>query len=129
MYTWSDIVSDWEVMEKMSCKPKGMRRYRVDEVIDEEKSVRWNREEVERRNEAYAAEVKALNTAYNKAHNAVIEKALKYIIANVGYGCTRAKAQAIWNMAWSYGHANGLSDVYSYLTELMELATKLLSDD
>ena len=42
---------------EFSCKPKNPK-YKVGTIIDEDKSVRWNREEIERLNDIHTEEVK-----------------------------------------------------------------------
>jgi predicted nucleic acid-binding Zn-ribbon protein len=54
-------------------------KYRVDHVFDEEKSVRWNREEVERQNQAIDDERKAAYAARNAAIKELDEAVVKYI--------------------------------------------------
>lgn len=48
-----------------SCKPKN-RKCKICEVFDDDRSVRWNREEVERRNKLHEEEVKELNRKKNE---------------------------------------------------------------
>ena len=59
---WNNIQSAYETVYNMSCIPKNIKKVKPDHVFDENKSVKWNREQVEINNAAYRAEVARLNT-------------------------------------------------------------------
>lgn len=54
-------------VRNMSCKPVGMSLVEEGYVFDEDKSVKWNREQVSKNNQKYQDEVKKLNQAKMKA--------------------------------------------------------------
>lgn len=54
-------------VRNMSCKPVGMSLVEEGYVFDEDKSVKWNREQVSKNNQKYQDEVKRLNQAKMKA--------------------------------------------------------------
>ena len=54
-------------VRNMSCKPVGMSLVEEGYVFDEDKSVKWNREQVSKHNQKYQDEVKRLNQAKIKA--------------------------------------------------------------
>lgn len=124
---WETVQNEFEEMERMSCVPAGIRKVRADHIFDEEKSVRWNREMVEKNNADYQAEVARLNTEKNKRRDAILENIYRLIQEDVGHDLSRAKAQRLWAYAWELGHANGFSDVYYHLQDMVELARMLLS--
>ena len=64
---WQTIRTEFEAMERMSCVPAGIHKVRADHIFDEERSVRWNREMVEKNNADYQAEVARLNTEKEQA--------------------------------------------------------------
>lgn len=66
--TWTALGNRLETAWKRPTKPNS-KRPKDGEIIDEEKSVRWNREEVVRRQKAWDAECSRLK----KAQNAEIE--------------------------------------------------------
>lgn len=125
--TWEEIVVEFEAWANMSCKPVNMKKYRTGDVIDEDMSVRWNKEEIIRRNAVYEQEVSRLNTERNKARDVVYEHIYAYIIDEVGYECTKKKAMAIWSMAYEHGHSYGMHEIKIYLDELIELAQTLMA--
>ena len=123
---WDEIQAEFEEMQRMSCTPIGLTKLRPDFVKDEEKSVKWNREYVERENKKYHDEVARLNTRKNKARDAVTEHIYKRIQLEVGHQISMKKAAAIYNMAYDLGHPSGFYAVRGYLEELIELAYYLL---
>lgn len=76
---WQTIRTEFEAMERMSCVPAGIRKVRADHIFDEERSVRWNREMVEKNNADYQAEVARLNTEKNKRRDAILEDIYRLI--------------------------------------------------
>ena len=58
----SDILTSWDIMNTMHTRPS-YSKLAEGTVIDEEKSVRWNREEVERRNDLREQEIIDLRNA------------------------------------------------------------------
>ena len=123
---WQTARTEFEAMEWMSCVPADIRKVRADHIFDEEKSVRWNREMVEKNNADYQAEVARLNTEKNKRRDAILEGIYRLIQEDVGHDLSRVKAQRLWTYAWELGHANGFHDIYYHLQDMVELAKMLL---
>ena len=124
---WEDIRMDFEKMNAMKCVPAGMRKYPTGYIADEDESVRWNREFVERENEKYRKEVARLNTLKNKARDAMMQNIYERIQFEVGHNLSLGKAQAIYEMAYERGHAYGFQEVENYLHELIDFASTLLA--
>lgn len=119
--------SEFKDWQDMSCRPSIIKKLKEGTIIDEEQSVRWNREEVQRRNEEYEKEVKQLNALKNKARDAFYEKLYMFIMNEVGNGCTREKAMIIWNHAYEDGHSYGWSHIECFLYRYIEFAEQMLS--
>lgn len=126
---WMLIQVEYESMEQMSCVPTNIHKVRADHVFDEDKSVKWNREQVEDNNRHYLEEVKRLNTEKNRRRDELHERIYKAIQDEVGYGLSRRKAMLLWNRAYENGHSYGIREVVSNLDELMELAIQLLKPE
>lgn len=126
--SWEVIEYEWMEMERMSCVPQNLRKLRVGTIINEDQSVRWNREEVERNNQEYADAVAQLNREKNKYRDSICEDIYYAIQCEVGNGLTRKQALRLWNMAYEDGHAFGWSDLMCHLERLMDLAEILLAD-
>lgn len=61
-----------------SCKPS-YKKYKEGTIFDEEKSVRWNREEVDRKNNLRQEEVKRLNREKNQMYEKLVNLIYQYI--------------------------------------------------
>lgn len=101
-----------------SCKPKN-RKYKVGEIIDEDKTVRWNREEVERRNKSHEEEVKELNRKKNEMLFRWVDAVKLYIIEETKV--KKDKADEIYNYLYEKYHSYGLLEVLANMDELLDL--------
>lgn len=101
-----------------SCKPKE-RKYKIGEVFDDDKSVRWNREEVERRNKLHDEEVKRLNMQKNKMLLEWTDAVKLYIIKETKV--KKDKADEIYNYLYEKYHSYGLLEVLANMDELLDL--------
>lgn len=129
MMEWSDIQKELESASAMSCKPLGLSRYSKDHVFDENKSVKWNREQVEKANQRYDAEVARLNAEKNKRMNAAYNAIYARIQEDVGHGLSLYSAQAIWGYAEDRGHSYGFYATIAYLDDLMDLVSRILKKE
>lgn len=125
---WDEIQSDYERMQGMSCVPAVIRKVAQNHVFDENQSVKWNRDKVAENNAAYQAEVARLNTAKNKARDAIHEDIYRAIQSEVGHGLTRGGARKLWEYAYDKGHAHGSYAIISYLEDLLVLVYGVLDD-
>lgn len=122
----TEIKEMWKKWQGMSCKPDTVH-LKPGTVIDEEKSVRWNREEVLRRNKEHVEELERLNAEYTKVRDELYAKIYEYIKENVGHNCNTEQAKAIWGFAYEFGHPHDFDEICNYLQYAIELASKLLS--
>lgn len=107
---WTALGNRLETAWKRPTKPNS-KRPKDGEIIDEEKSVRWNREEVVRRQKAWDAECSRLK----KAQNAEIEhisEAIELQIqedikAETKRSISKKAATILWQKAYDRGHAYG----------------------
>ena len=120
-----DIEMDMISMEKIICKPD-WNKPKIGTIIDEEKSVRCNREEVDRLREKFDNEVKALCTQKNKKRDD-LQNETYIVIQNEVKGISLNKAKKIWNYAYAEGHAAGWSHVFSILREVCDLVDEVLN--
>lgn len=124
--SWEELQSDFDDMSLMSCVPVGLKRVPGNYIFDEDKSVKWNKEQVAINNENYRKEVARLNTEKNKRRDSILEDIYKAIQHEVGHSITRKQAQAVWNYAYEQGHSFGFNSILNCLYEIMELAEVLL---
>lgn len=126
---WDDIQSAYETVRSMSCVPKSVKKVKPDHIFDEDKSVKWNREQVEINNAVYRAEVARLFTEKNKARDDVINMIIEKIQSEVGASLSKQKAKAIWEFAYEERHSYGFYDVHAYLFKLIDLAKILVNKE
>lgn len=122
-----DIKCDLEEMANMSCKPSKTKP-KTGDVIDEDKSVKWNREEIIRLQNEYEEEVKALNTAKNKRRDDLYKELYKVIRHEVK-GITLNDAQQIFQYAYSEGYAYGYNEVFSKLDDIILLISRIVNHE
>lgn len=93
-------------------------------VIDENKSVKWNREEVARVN----AEAIAKYAEYQKTVNAMESKMTEEIIKAYAneYGMSIKRVEKIYSHAYSEGHSGGMYEVFNELDTMMDLFEEVL---
>jgi len=125
-YLEEDYPHDFKcASEYLKPDPKKFPTYKEGDVIDEEQSVRWNREEVARRIQAYKDEIKRLEDVrlenIHKVNNDVIEAIAfeldnRYIVLDEDIA--HKKATALFNYANLIRH-NKKEDAY-YLAILVK---------
>ena len=120
------LLESWEVFCKnFSCKPDEQEfpKYKPGDIIDEDKSVKWNREEIERRINARIDEVKRLQTLRNKLDN-LYEKTVIKILAKE-YKISIKEASILWRYAYEDSHSSGVTSVYNTFSELADMYEEL----
>ena len=125
MRSLEEIKKDFLDISNMSCKPS-FTRPKDGAVIDEEKSVRWNREEVIRLQIEYGKEVEKLNTLKNKRRDALYKELYKVIKSNVK-NISLKDAEQIFTYIYSNYHSYGIDTMFIYLEELMELISDIVN--
>lgn len=116
--SWDTLHAEYEAACMMSCKPdETFKKVKTGTVLDEEKSVRWNREEVERLQRAYLEEVKRLNRQKNAKIVDITDRTVKKIAKELGV--TEEKAEILWNFVYDRYHASG--EMYMMIDEYIGL--------
>lgn len=93
-------------------------------IIDEEKSVRWNREEVVRRNNSRKGKAASYKVKISKCETDIAEKIREYIQTTYKFG--PRIAELIYNEAYEDGHAGGYDEVITYAEQYADFAEKLI---
>lgn len=121
------LVASYEkVLENYPCRPD-RKEYpfpKVTDVLDENKSVKWNREEIERSRKTYESKVVELNKHKNLVINA-LEDAVVKVLAKDNH-VSLDESRKIWNYAYAEKHSDGIVFVVSYCKELSDLYDDLL---
>ena len=97
--SWHTIENEYHLWTDFSCKPT---RTKLPEthVFDEEKSVRWNREQVKEHNEAVDKEVIRLNQRKNELHDTFVRHIAVNIQSVLRGKISYQKAVAIYEYAY-----------------------------
>lgn len=123
-----EIEADMHRMASMSCKPSAtLHRPAVGTIIDENQTVKWNREEVQRQRDAYDQKVKELNTKKNLWRDRLSVELYERMVLELDGKITTKGAEQIFAQAYSDGHANGVSEVFIYLRRYLELFSDVLN--
>jgi len=95
------------------------KEFKENHIFDEDKSVKWNREEVIRRNELIKNAVRPIYKDEFK------EDLIEYIL---GYEVISNKTQAerIYAKAWEDGHIYGFYNVLQELEDLMDFVEDII---
>ena len=120
------ILQSWEMFYKnFSFRPdeKEFPKYYPGDVIDEEKSVKWNREEIKKRMDARTREEKRLRALYNEL-NSLYEKITINALAKE-YGISTKEVSIIWNKAYVDNHSFGMDAIYDEFCELADMYEEL----
>lgn len=125
--SWEDIQKDLDAMQKMPCKPN-FKKLPKDFITDEDKSVKWNREQVDLNNKKYQDEVSRLITAKNKARDTAKKEIYKKIQDEVEHGISEKAAMKIWDRVYSNSHAYGVMEVLNELDDLIDFVKSILDE-
>lgn len=125
--TWEEIENDFKRMNVMSCKPN-FKKLPKGYIIDENQSVKWNRDQVELNNQNYLKAVAELNTKKNKARDDVLYDIYIKIQDEIGHGISLNSAIKIWDYAYDQGHGCGIPDIMIYLNDLIDLVSDILGE-
>lgn len=99
--------------------PYPKRTFSKNDVIDENKSVKWNREELERLEQEFKSQQTAYREENNRLANEFYCDCKSYIINNCGVD--EYSATKIYNLAYTNGHSCGYLSVLGEVDELVDL--------
>ena len=103
-------------------KNKQTNLYEEGHVFDENKSVKWNKEEVIRKNEQLKKEFK--NAKVENFKNDVIE----YILNNYEISNNRNIANMVYNMAYEFGHSSGNREILNETIDFASFAEDIVTE-
>lgn len=109
-----------------SCKPdrKEHPYPKKTDILDEDKSVKWNREEIERLRKAFESKVAELNKYKNLITKAFEGRIVKVMAKDNSISVE--ESQKIWNYAYAEKHSDGIISVVCCYEELAGLYADLL---
>ena len=111
---------------RFSCRPdREIYPYpKINDVIDEDKSVKWNREEVNRLRERFEKRVEELNKYKNKLTVEYEDRLITLL--GKDNDISHDESSKIWSYAYSESHSSGVGDVVSTYREVVDLYNDLL---
>lgn len=93
-------------------------KVKLDHVFDEDRSVRWNREEAIRVNNEYDAKCKILREKKTEAMVQVTDCIERHI--SIYVGCSLQRASLIWNFVYDQYHSD-IDELFDKLEDFEEL--------
>jgi hypothetical protein len=132
---WETIAKDYEQIESMSTKPDSTKfhRYNENDIIDENKTVKWNREEIIRRNDTYKAEKARLQAVRNEALCSIINDIKEVFSDELSTYHINSKksgkeiASLIYNKAYEDSYSYGIYDVLQKMDDYMDFIYELFT--
>lgn len=123
--TKAEILKKYEGIKQDYAGYRRLRTYKEDTVFDEEKSVRWNREEVIRRNDSILALKKQKRKEEAQAFASLYADIVEYLAqtSRIDYEL----ANKIYETAYDDKNSEGLKRTIDYAEELI-MVYKLLLD-
>lgn len=125
--TLDELRIEYQKACEMSCVPANIKKVPLGHIFDEDKSVKWNIEQVEINNRNYYLEVMKLKSKRSDCLNAVLEDIYTAIQEDMSCEISREQAEIIWCYAYDMGHSGGVYDIFSYLSDLMSFVESILS--
>lgn len=106
-----------EKLRKLQTQAIIPKLYKENDILDENKSVKWNREEVLRRNEKMNEE--------KRRHQELVCQELKKIESFIkdkimNFGFTEEQTEKIFQKAYENAHSNGYREVYEEAMDLSD---------
>ena len=124
MDTWEQLKIDYDNVMNMPCFPDKnlFPNAHENDIIDEEKSVRWNREEVQRRQAAYENELLRLRQLQFEAIREVNTRIYRTIAEEIHI--SEAAAEILWNFVYEQYHAFG--EMFEQIDDYMNLIESVI---
>ena len=134
---WSYISETYKTIEETTSISKVNQNYPIyteKYIFDENKSVKWNRDEVNRRNKLRDEEIKrcqsirkyVLNDFENNIIHCIAVELMKRNILKTDISTVAEKAIKIFNVAWDKGHSAGIYEVCIYIDEIVDFIEDII---
>lgn len=113
-----EIINEYENARLMITRPSDCRHYSPGTIFDEDKSVKWNKEEVIRRNEYYDNEVQKLRDLRGKA----TKKWYDELMSAIAYECntTVTIASSVYTTLRCYHEADDIRETVDTVIDIFE---------
>lgn len=102
-------------------------KFSENHIFDEDKSVRWNREEVERQNNNRLAQIKAYRESEAQGEKDFRDDVIQYLLENYRINKNQKIAERIFSKAYDDGHSGGYGEVLTHAEEIADLIEDVLA--
>lgn len=103
------------------------KRYPETHIFDEDKSVKWNKQEVKMLNDVRDSQIKAYEAAQAEGELEFKEDVMDYVLDEYNLKDNRAAAELIYSQAYREGHSGGFSEILGCASELASFAADILA--
>lgn len=103
-----------------------LSRYAKDTIIDENQTVKWNREEVERRNDEKSKELKKYRNSIKEGQLSFEKDVVSYIVLSNESMINKEQAEEIFKKTWNEEHSEGRISVLNEALELADFIIKMI---
>lgn len=101
-------------------------RFREGHIFDEEKSLKWNREEVDRRNEEKERGYNAYRDAVNNGEKRFEKDVIENLLEDFYLKDNKKVAEKIYDKAYLDGHSGGMYEVLDKAIDLADFVEYIL---
>lgn len=135
---WSHISKTYKTIEETTSISKANQNYPIyaeNYIFDENKSVKWNKEEVIKRNKLRDEEIKrcqsireyVIDDFENNIIHCIAVELIKRNILKPEISTAAEKAIKIFNLAWDKGHSDGIYEVCIYIDEIVDFIEDIIA--
>ena len=122
-----DILSLFEKHQTIPYHPK-KKPLREGTILDENQSVKWNREQVELSKKEYDAELKKLRKQHSEIERHALNAVYSYIQDNLCHQFfSTEKCAILYSKAYERGHSAGYQEVMNYVDEYIDFLNDMMS--
>lgn len=111
-------------MEHLIWEQRRIKPFAETHVFDEEQTVKWNREMVEKENQKRVSKMQELISTKNAIEKEQTD--LLYEEVENAYGIPRKAAEKLWSKAYDDGHSDGFYRVLDIFEEYLDLFKETL---
>lgn len=130
MNIWFEYKERFNSINNMNTQPSklGYTHPKIGTVIDEDKSVRWNNEEVNRLRAEYDKKASELKREKDLKFNELKSEILNKVVDELDNKISKASALTIWERSWDDGHSYGINQVFIELNKNIEFIDNILQN-
>lgn len=125
-YDLEELFEDYKKACELPTKPSSIKRLPANHIEDENKSVKWNKEFVEKNNKKYLETISENQINRSLAMNQAQDQIVNYIRRELKISVNAAKR--VLEYAIQEGHSSGIHEVYCITSELVDIIKSCKED-